>query len=139
MEKLKTKRPYLTSREAAEEIGISPNAFRRWTKKNNKIKIEVPDSTDPNKSSSIEVTVIRTGPRNDRRVERASLKSLGFDGKKLLTTSEVAELLKVHANTVRKWEREGWLRAFRVGVRRDRRFPMEGLKRLLNMEKESPD
>jgi excisionase family DNA binding protein len=40
----------------------------------------------------------------------------------MLTTSEVAELLNVHINTVRRWSNRGIIRAYRIGPRGDRRF-----------------
>ena len=40
----------------------------------------------------------------------------------LLTTSEVATLLSIHINTVRRWTNLGVLPSFRVGPRGDRRF-----------------
>ena len=40
----------------------------------------------------------------------------------MLTISEVAELLNVHINTVRRWSNQGTLKAYRVGSRGDRRF-----------------
>ncbi len=40
----------------------------------------------------------------------------------MMTTSEVARLLKVHINTVRRWSDQGILKAYRVGSRGDRRF-----------------
>ena len=40
----------------------------------------------------------------------------------LLTIREVARLLRVHANTVRRWSDRGVLKAYRIGHRRDRRF-----------------
>jgi len=40
----------------------------------------------------------------------------------MLTTSEVAYLLNVHINTVRRWSNQGILKAYRVGPRGDRRF-----------------
>ena len=40
----------------------------------------------------------------------------------LLTTSDVARLLNIHINTVRRWTNEGKLRAYRIGSRGDRRF-----------------
>ena len=50
---------------------------------------------------------------------------------KMLTTIQVAELLGVHANTVRKWANQGILQAIRLGPRGDRRFPQEDVIRLL--------
>ena len=40
----------------------------------------------------------------------------------LLTVADVARLLHVHANSVRRWTNSGLLRAYRIGVRGDRRF-----------------
>ncbi len=40
----------------------------------------------------------------------------------MLTTREVAQLLNVHINTVRRWSNQGILTAYRVGPRGDRRF-----------------
>ncbi len=52
----------------------------------------------------------------------------------LLTTSQVAQLLHVHPNTVRKWVDRGLLAAYRLGPRGDRRFSRENLQRFLNSE-----
>ncbi|MBU2009860.1 MAG: helix-turn-helix domain-containing protein [Chloroflexi bacterium] len=43
----------------------------------------------------------------------------------LLAVSEVAQLLGVHINTVRKWGDRGILPVYRLGPRRDRRFRRE--------------
>jgi len=43
----------------------------------------------------------------------------------MLTVQEVARLLYVHANTVRKWSNIGLLKAYRIGPRGDRRFDAE--------------
>ena len=40
----------------------------------------------------------------------------------MLTVSEVAELLHIHTNTVRRWADKGYLNAYRVNYRGDRRF-----------------
>ena len=40
----------------------------------------------------------------------------------MLTASEVARLLNVHINTVRRWSNQGVLRTYRIGARSDRRF-----------------
>jgi len=41
---------------------------------------------------------------------------------RMLTTTEVADLLHVHPNTVRRWANEGLLPVYRLGTRGDRRF-----------------
>lgn len=45
----------------------------------------------------------------------------------MLTTSEVAYLLNVHINTVRRWSNLGILKAYRLGSRGDRRFKQEDI------------
>jgi excisionase family DNA binding protein len=42
-----------------------------------------------------------------------------------LTAGEVAELLNVHINTIRRWSNMGLLKSYRLGPRGDRRFRME--------------
>jgi excisionase family DNA binding protein len=39
-----------------------------------------------------------------------------------LSTGDVALLLNIHTNTVRRWSRSGILKTYRVGPRGDRRF-----------------
>lgn len=51
----------------------------------------------------------------------------------LLTTSEVAKLLHVHPNTIRRWHSKGMIRAFRVGPRRDRRFERGVVEQVIRM------
>ena len=45
----------------------------------------------------------------------------------MLTISEVAELLNVHINTVRRWSNQGTIKAYRIGSRGDRRFRQEDI------------
>jgi excisionase family DNA binding protein len=40
----------------------------------------------------------------------------------LLTLKQASALINVHPNTLRNWEREGKVKAVRIGTRRDRRF-----------------
>jgi len=49
----------------------------------------------------------------------------------MMTTGEVARLLNVHINTVRRWSNQGVLRTFRLGARGDRRFRREDIVNLL--------
>lgn len=53
------------------------------------------------------------------------------DLSKLLTLSEVAQILNVHPNTLRKWDKEGTLRAIRFGERGDRRYKREDIEKLI--------
>ena len=45
----------------------------------------------------------------------------------MLTTSEVAQMLSVHINTVRRWSNQGVLKSYRIGSRGDRRFRKEDI------------
>ena len=49
----------------------------------------------------------------------------------MLTVREVASLLGIHVNTVRRWSDEGKLHAFRITNRGDRRFTREEISRFL--------
>lgn len=52
----------------------------------------------------------------------------------MLTTSDVARLLNVHMNTVRRWSNQGILRSYRIGSRGDRRFREEDIANFLSQE-----
>ena len=45
----------------------------------------------------------------------------------MLTTSDVARILNVHINTVRRWSNQGILKSYRIGSRGDRRFRKEDI------------
>ena len=49
----------------------------------------------------------------------------------MLTTGEVARLLHLHINTVRKWSNKGIIKAHRSGPRRDRMFSVRDITRHL--------
>jgi excisionase family DNA binding protein len=49
----------------------------------------------------------------------------------LLTIAEVATMLRLHPNTIRRWSSKGILRAYRIGPRGDRRFKREEIERHL--------
>jgi len=61
----------------------------------------------------------------------------------MLTTSEVARILNVHINTVRRWSNQGALKAYRIGSRGDRRFRKDDVDALFkgngNLKKEYGD
>ncbi len=52
----------------------------------------------------------------------------------MLTTSEVARILNVHINTVRRWSNQGVLKAYRIGSRGDRRFRREDVEDLFSSD-----
>ena len=48
-----------------------------------------------------------------------------------LRVSDVAHLLNVHTNTVRRWSNKGIIETYRIGPRGDRRFKQNQIKNLL--------
>ena len=50
----------------------------------------------------------------------------------MLTVREVARLLNIHVNTVRRWGDQGLLRAYRITSRGDRRFKREDVDLFLD-------
>lgn len=54
----------------------------------------------------------------------------------MLTISDVARLLGVHINSVRRWSNQGIIRAYRIGPRRDRRYRREDVFCFLDKLKE---
>lgn len=51
----------------------------------------------------------------------------------LLTLTEASEILKVHPNTLRKWDKKGILKAVRFGQRGDRRYRKEDIEKLISI------
>lgn len=49
----------------------------------------------------------------------------------LLKVTDVAKMINVHPNTLRKWSDQGYIRSYRFGHRGDRRFAREDVARLL--------
>ena len=49
----------------------------------------------------------------------------------MLTPGDVARILNVHINTVRRWSNLGILPSFRIGLRGDRRFLKEDVDKFL--------
>lgn len=50
----------------------------------------------------------------------------------ILTMKETCEILKVHSNTLRQWDKKGILKAVRYGERKDRRYKRDEVLKLLN-------
>ncbi len=48
-----------------------------------------------------------------------------------LTLKQVSELLKVHPNTLRNWDKNGTLKPIRIGERKIRRYKKEEVKKFL--------
>lgn len=51
----------------------------------------------------------------------------------LLTLQEACNLLRVHPNTLREWDRNGTLPAIRLGIKRVRRYQKEDIINLLQL------
>ncbi len=52
----------------------------------------------------------------------------------LLTTTDVARMLNLHINTVRRWSNQGILKPYRIGPRCDRRFKREDILAFLKSQ-----
>jgi excisionase family DNA binding protein len=55
----------------------------------------------------------------------------------MLTTSDVARLLNVHINTVRRWSNQGIIKTYRIGSRGDRRFRQEDVSIFLDEQRDN--
>lgn len=54
------------------------------------------------------------------------------DKPKLLRIKEAAEMLGINPETLRRWDNQGRLQAVRLGKRKDRRYKLEDLQKLIN-------
>jgi excisionase family DNA binding protein len=50
----------------------------------------------------------------------------------LLTLSEAAQILKVHPNTLRLWDKKGVLKAIRIGIKKVRRYKKEDIEKFIS-------
>lgn len=51
---------------------------------------------------------------------------------KLLKIRETAEMLNVNPETLRRWDNEGRLKAVRLGKRKDRRYRLEDVQKIID-------
>ena len=49
----------------------------------------------------------------------------------MLTTNEVARIIRVHVNTVRRWSNQGVLKTYYISLRGDRRYKREDIANFL--------
>jgi excisionase family DNA binding protein len=56
---------------------------------------------------------------------------VGKHMEELLTLKEAAQILKVHPNTLRLWDKNGTLVAIRIGVKRARRYKKEDIEKFI--------
>jgi len=50
---------------------------------------------------------------------------------KLLRIKEAAEMLGINPETLRRWDNQGRLQAVRIGKRKDRRYKLEDLQKII--------
>lgn len=67
---------------------------------------------------------MRRRSRKDRKAEDREIKNMANNNQyeSVLTVRQVAHLLNIHVNTVRRWSDLGVLKTYRIGPRSDRRF-----------------
>jgi len=56
------------------------------------------------------------------------------DQPEYLTLMQVSELLKVHPNTLRNWDKSGELKALRIGTRKLRRYKKSDILKFIENE-----
>lgn len=54
---------------------------------------------------------------------------------KLIRIREAAEMLGVNPETLRRWDRQGRLKAVKIGKRGDRRYELARIERLIKQQK----
>jgi excisionase family DNA binding protein len=53
----------------------------------------------------------------------------------MLNVEEVARILNVHINTVRRWSNNGIIKTYRIGPRGDRRYQYDDVTRFLEEQR----
>ncbi len=61
-----------------------------------------------------------------------------LQSKVMLTTSDVARLIGVHTNTVRRWNGKGIIKSYRINLRGDRRFRRENIDSCIKKAEAGP-
>lgn len=59
----------------------------------------------------------------------------GAEEPTLLTLKQVCEMLGCHPNTLRSWDKKGYLTAVRLGTRGDRRYRKEDVLKIMEKNK----
>jgi excisionase family DNA binding protein len=71
---------------------------------------------------------------NHKQLSIIKLNSGNENMEELLTLKQTAQILKVNEQTLRRWDKEGRLKAVRIGSRRgvgDRRYRMEDIRKIV--------
>lgn len=76
--------------------------------------------------SAERIRQILNAKSNNRKVSTTNLKT-----DPPLSTRDVARLLNIHTNTVRRWSANGFLKTYRIGPRGDRRFKRVDVEKLM--------
>jgi excisionase family DNA binding protein len=84
----------------------------------------------PDESGDLKLGVRRERPRQIVKASPTPQKP-DLSSKAMLTIRDVARLLNVHINTVRRWSNQGMLKRYRIGSRGDRRFRREDVDAFL--------
>jgi len=72
-------------------------------------------------------------------MRKANMVSYNNEIDPMLTTSDVARILSVHINTVRRWSNQGVLKSYRIGSRGDRRFRKEDIDNFFSKDARSKE
>ena len=70
---------------------------------------------------------------------KPTLQKPNLDSKVMLRITDVAQLLGLHTNTVRRWDAKGILKSYRIGPRGDRRFKREDIDGFLKEGESAKD
>ena len=74
-------------------------------------------------------------PRIDRKATQGMASMAVTELGKMLTAAEVAEMLHLHVNTVKRLGDRGELKYYKVCKRGDRRFLLEDVRRFLDQNR----
>jgi excisionase family DNA binding protein len=89
-----------------------------------------PDGSQQELSGHRPMAEMRKGSSGQPRAKPSQQKP-DLSSKVMLTTRDVAQILKVHPNTVRRWTKKAILKAYRISSRGDMRFWREDVDVLL--------
>ncbi len=73
----------------------------------------------------------RLGMSRERARQIVRRQKPDLQSKVMLTTGDAAQLLGLHPSTVRRWNKSGILKSYRIGSRGDRRFRREEIDAFL--------